>query len=188
MSYASSIQSTTGTMAEYARKLGHSAKPDMEIILEDSHSDQKIYTTFDAVSGKVNITAPHNARFDEIRITLEGQTKTYVENLSPHSTRSKTTAVHNFLKLVMPVRESDYPQPRIAEAGRTYTFPFNVGLTCRSFSRPTNSYISLSFLNNSYPGRARMNAEQTTYTKHISNFLQPCAIESSLDKMIWPRI
>jgi len=31
-----------------------------------------------------------------------------------------------------------------------------------------------------------MNAEQTTYTKHICNFLQPCAIESSLDKMIWP--
>jgi len=136
MSYAASIQSTTGTMAEYARKLGHSARPDMEIILEDSHSDQKIYTTFDAISGRVNITAPHNARFDEIRITLEGQTKTYVENLSPHSTKSKTTAVHNFLKLVMPVRESDYPQPRIAEAGRTYTFPFNVSLTCWAFLTP----------------------------------------------------
>jgi len=100
------------------------SQPDLEIVLEN-HIDGKVYTTFDAISGQVNITAPHNARFDEIKITLEGATKTYIENLSPASTRSRTTATHNFLKLVMPIRDTDYPQPRIAEAGRTYTFPFN---------------------------------------------------------------
>lgn len=96
----------------------------MEILIDD-HRNSKAYTTFDAISGKVNITAPHNARFDEIRITFEGTTKTYVENVNPHSSRSKTTAKHNFLKLIMPIKDSDYPQPRIAEAGITYTFPFN---------------------------------------------------------------
>ena len=104
--------------------MAQNGRPELEIALDD-HQNGKIYSTFDPVSGNVKITAPHNARFDEIRITLEGSSKTYVENLSPHSTRSRTTAVHNFLKLVMPVRDSDYPQPRIAEAGRTYTFPFN---------------------------------------------------------------
>jgi len=96
----------------------------MEIILDD-YTEGKFYSTFDALSGRVEITAPHNARFDEIQITLEGTVKTFVENLSPTSTRSKTTALHKFLKLVMPIAEADYPQPRIAEAGRTYTFPFN---------------------------------------------------------------
>jgi hypothetical protein len=122
--YAASIQSTTSTLATYARKITQNGRPDMEIILDD-HREGKIYTTLDALSGKVEITASHNARFDEIQITLEGSVKTYVENLSPHTTRARTTAAHNFLKLTMPIRDADYPQPRIAEAGRKYTFPFN---------------------------------------------------------------
>lgn len=96
----------------------------MEIIL-DNHTNDKVYSTLDAISGKVQITASRDARFDEIQITLEGSIKTYVENMSPHSTRSKITAYHNFLKLTMPIADSDYPQPRIAEAGQKYTFPFN---------------------------------------------------------------
>ena len=99
----------------------------MDIILEN-HEDGKRYTTFDPVTGKVEITAPQDARFDEIRITLEGSIRTFVENLSPHSTKARTTATHNFLKLSMPIRDSEYPQPRIAEAGRTYTFPFNFNI------------------------------------------------------------
>jgi hypothetical protein len=124
MDAASLAQSTTGTIATYARKMSHSGRPDMKIIL-DNHDEGKIYTTFDALSGRVEITAPQNIRFDEIQITLEGTTKTFVENLSPHTTRARTTAMHNFLKLTMPIRDADYPQPRIAEAGQTYKFPFN---------------------------------------------------------------
>ncbi|TVY37610.1 hypothetical protein LOCC1_G006374 [Lachnellula occidentalis] len=122
--YATSIQSTTGSIATYARKLAQQGRPDMEIILDD-HIEGKIYTTFDALTGKVEITAPHQARFDEIHITLEGTVKTFVDDKSPANTKSKTTALHKFLKLVMPIAETDYPQPRVAEAGRTYTFPFN---------------------------------------------------------------
>ena len=124
MDATSLAQSTTGTLATYARKMSHSGRPDMKIIL-DNHDEGKIYTTFDALSGRVEITTSQNARFDEIQITLEGTTKTYVENLSPHTTRARTTAMHNFLKLTMPIRDADYPQPRIAEAGQTYKFPFN---------------------------------------------------------------
>lgn len=122
--YAASINSTTGAIATYARKMAQNGKPDIEITL-DNHSEGKVYTTFDALSGKVEITAPHNARFDEVQITLQGSVKTFVENLSPTSARTRTTAVHNFLRLTMPIRESEYPHPRIAEAGITYTFPYN---------------------------------------------------------------
>jgi hypothetical protein len=124
MAYAASVQSTTGTIATYAKKIVQNGRPNMDIILDD-HAEGKVYTTFDALSGKVEITASHNARFDEIQITLEGSTKVWVENLSPHSTRARTTAKHSFLKLTMPIQEADYPQPRVAEAGRTYTYPFN---------------------------------------------------------------
>lgn len=124
MPYAASIQSTTGTIASYAKKVAHTGRPEMEIILDD-HTETKTYTTFDALSGNVKITAPHEARFDEIQITLEGCVRTYVENFSPHSTKACTRARHNFLKLTMPIRECDYPQPRLAEAGKPYSFPFN---------------------------------------------------------------
>jgi hypothetical protein len=90
--YASSVQSTTGTIAGYARKIAQISKPDMEILLQDHH-DGKIYSTFDPICGRVEITAPHNARFDEVQITFEGSSKVYVENLSPAATRSKITAV-----------------------------------------------------------------------------------------------
>ena len=104
--------------------MSQNCRPDMDIVI-DNHKEGKTYTTFDAISGKVNITAPNEARFDEIQITFEGTARTAIENLSPHTTKSRTTARHNFLKLTMPIRESDYPHPRVAEAGRTYTFPFH---------------------------------------------------------------
>ncbi len=122
--YAGSLHSTTESIAGYARRMGQNPRPELDIRLRD-HYEGKVYTTFDAITGCVEITAPHSARFDEVQITFEGTTRTYVENLSPSAIRSKTTAVHKFLKLVMPVRESDYPQPRIAEPGRTYRFDFN---------------------------------------------------------------
>lgn len=119
-----SIYSTTGTVASVFQRMSQNGRPDMDIVIDD-HKEGKTYTTFDSISGKVNITAPHEARFDEIQITFEGTARTAIENLSPHTTKSRTTARHNFLKLTMPIKESDYPQPRVAEAGRTYTFPFN---------------------------------------------------------------
>jgi hypothetical protein len=125
MSYAASILSTSGPLATYGKKISHHGRPDVEILI-DNHEDGKTYTTFDALSGIVNITAPYNSRFDEIKITLEGTARTIIDNLAPTTSRTKITATHNFLKLVMPIRDSDYPVPRIAEAGRTYTFPFNV--------------------------------------------------------------
>jgi hypothetical protein len=127
MSPSASLLSTTSTLAGYMRKVGHS-RPGVEVVI-DNYTPDKVYTTFDAVTGLVNITAPQqNVRFDEVRITLQGLAKTFVENLSASGSRSKGVARHNFLKLVMPLKDSDYPHPRVAEAGRTYTFPFNVSL------------------------------------------------------------
>ncbi len=79
---AASVLSGSGTVATYTRKMGQAARPEMEIFL-DNHTSNTIYTTLDALSGRVEISAPHSARFDEVRITLEGTVKTYVEAMSP---------------------------------------------------------------------------------------------------------
>jgi hypothetical protein len=123
----SSVESTSSSIVGFVKKIAQNSRPGVEVIIDD-HTPQKIYTTFDAVTGVVKITAPQNTRFDEINITLEGRSKTFIENFSAAGTRSRSVASHCFLKLVMPMSESSYPQPRIAEAGFTYSFPFNVSL------------------------------------------------------------
>jgi hypothetical protein len=45
--------------------------------------------------------------------------------MTPVAVQTKTDASHTFLRLNMPIADSEYPQPRIAEAGQTYTFPFH---------------------------------------------------------------
>ncbi len=114
------------SIATYAKRLAQYGHPEIDISL-DEHNDIPItYTTADSLSGQVSITAPHTARFDEVHITLEGTTITAVEAMSPvASTHSRIEARHPFLKLTMPIPDSEYPQPRIAEAGETYKFPFN---------------------------------------------------------------
>jgi hypothetical protein len=130
-SYASSIASN-------AKKVALPTRPDIEIHLKD-HTEGKFYTTYDALSGNVDIVAPQNARFDEVKITLEGTIRTYIDNLAPTaSATSKTSAIHRFLKMVMPVSESEYPQPRIAEAGQTYTFPYNFVIPDQLLPRSCN--------------------------------------------------
>ena len=54
-----------------------------------------------------------------------GSTRTYVEKIATTGpTTGRTRAFHNFLKLTQPIHEASLPQPCIAQAGRTYRFPF----------------------------------------------------------------
>ncbi|KAJ5730408.1 uncharacterized protein N7483_004916 [Penicillium malachiteum] len=79
------------------------------------------YTSGDRVEGVANITVDHETRFDEIEIILQGNSSTLVERVS---CPGRTGAQHMFLKLRQPIEDSEYPTPRVLEAGRTYKFPF----------------------------------------------------------------
>ncbi|KAI9806409.1 MAG: hypothetical protein M1833_003596 [Piccolia ochrophora] len=117
---------TRNTVGSQMRALAQRGRPKIEISLKN-HDDLAgtTYTTLDTLEGEVAITAQQDARFDEIGITFEGSTKTYVEKLSTVSAAAnRVEASHNFLKLSQPIDESTLPQPRIAEAGKTYRFPF----------------------------------------------------------------
>jgi hypothetical protein len=134
-----------GTIAGYARKIAQNAHPSLEIAIHD-HSVGKVYTTFDAVAGIVSIRAPRKMRFDQVRITLEGTTTTSVEDMPASSFSTKRVAHHHFLKLAMPMTDADCSLPLVAEAGRAYTFPFNVSLTSfRARHAPSLSFTPASF-------------------------------------------
>ncbi|RYP65736.1 hypothetical protein DL769_006230 [Monosporascus sp. CRB-8-3] len=116
-----SDRGTIGSSGGYARRLTMAAqKPAaMEIHIEN-HYRSKIYTSSSPISGHVSINTQHDVRFDSLQILLLGTAKTRVDGVSvPQST------CHTFLKLTMPIPESCYPVPRVLEAGRTYSVPFN---------------------------------------------------------------
>ncbi|CAI7583620.1 hypothetical protein N7533_009026 [Penicillium manginii] len=79
------------------------------------------YTTGDHIEGTVTITVEHETRFDEVEIAFQGSSRTTVERAA---CPGRTGSQHMFLKLRQPIEDTDYPAPRVFEAGRKYTFPF----------------------------------------------------------------
>ncbi|EEQ32648.1 hypothetical protein McanMca71_007795 [Microsporum canis] len=98
----------------------------VEITLKDQPvSGICSYTTLDTIEGEATFISDVDTRFEQISITFLGTARTLIERPgSAGPTVGRSTAFHPFLRLVQPIDESDYPQPRILEAGRRYTFPF----------------------------------------------------------------
>ncbi|KAK1997491.1 arrestin [Colletotrichum falcatum] len=103
----------------FARQPVSSRKHSVEVRIND-HYHSKVYTSGDPVSGQVTINPSHDSRFDHVQIILIGTSRTRLDALQIPQLSS-----HTFLKLEMPISDSAYPVPRIFEAGRTYTIPFN---------------------------------------------------------------
>ncbi|KAI9771156.1 MAG: hypothetical protein M1840_002507 [Geoglossum simile] len=123
--YAESIASRN-TVATHLRALSQIGKPAIDIVLNDDRqgAHNRSYSTSDKIEGEVSITAPNDTRFDDVFIAFEGNTKVFMETLSAHASTSRIDASHKFLRLNQPIPSSSYPVPRIAEAGRTFKFPF----------------------------------------------------------------
>ena len=102
-------------------------KPVIEVTLTDDQKDKFApqYTSLDEIKGEVSITAPCDTSFDDIYISFEGSTRTFVEKLASTSpTTGRTEAFHNFVRLIQPLDASTISDPRIIEAGKVYKFPF----------------------------------------------------------------
>ncbi|KMU79387.1 hypothetical protein CISG_07791 [Coccidioides immitis RMSCC 3703] len=122
----SSLESrSTGTFNSITRK----GRPSVEITLDGDVSSQSrginTYTTLDPIEGKVVISADTDVRFDQIHISFIGAARTLIERPGyAGPTVGQSSAFHAFLRLTQPIEESQYPQPRVLEAGRKYSFPF----------------------------------------------------------------
>ncbi|MCJ1339499.1 hypothetical protein MMC09_004789 [Bachmanniomyces sp. S44760] len=102
-------------------------KPAIEITLDDQPQGSFVpaFTTLDKIEGKVTITAPSPIEFQDIHITFQGSTRTFVEKVATAaSANTRTQAYHNFLRLTQPIEYTDFPESRLLQGGRPYTFPF----------------------------------------------------------------
>lgn len=102
-------------------------KPVIEISLSDGQQKDFVpsYTSRDHIQGVVSITARCDTPFDEIYVTFEGTTKTFVEKVSTAlPANGRTEAFHVFLRLIQPIDAESLPGDRILKAGQTYSIPF----------------------------------------------------------------
>ena len=107
------------------QSLGLRKKNDVEIVLDGAEDFVHSYSTFDEIKGNVILKFEKDTAIDDISITFEGVSLTYVEKVATTApTTGRTTGRHHFLKLLQPVGAEDLPENRIAKAGTTYSIPF----------------------------------------------------------------
>ena len=103
-------------------------KGDIDIVLEpqdDVPGFVNCYSTHDAIKGEVIVSFERDTHFDDMMITFEGQTATYVEKVATTApTTGRTTGKHVFLKLLQPIDSANLPRHNNATAGTRYQFPF----------------------------------------------------------------
>lgn len=102
-------------------------KPTIAITLHDDQQEAFVpsYTSLDQIRGDAVVTAKSDTSYDEIYVTFEGTTKTFVEKVATTSpANGRTEAFQVFLRLIQPMERNALPESRILKAGQTYRFPF----------------------------------------------------------------
>ena len=100
-------------------------KNEIDIILDGEAEYVHSYSTFDEIKGLVEIKFEADIELEELQITFEGQTLTYVEKIaSTAPTTGRTTGRHTFLKLFQPVDTDKLPSDGLLRGGTTYSIPF----------------------------------------------------------------
>ncbi|MCJ1348959.1 hypothetical protein MMC31_007192, partial [Peltigera leucophlebia] len=109
------------------RLLTSTLKPVIEVALNDSQQRDFVpsYTSRDRIRGIVSVTATYDTPFDELYVTFEGTTKTFVEKVSTaFPANGRTEAFHVFLRLIQPIDVGSLPEDKLLKAGQTYSIPF----------------------------------------------------------------
>ncbi|KAI4208243.1 MAG: hypothetical protein LQ346_000123 [Caloplaca aetnensis] len=102
-------------------------KPVVEIRLTDGQQDAFIpsYSSLDQIQGNVSVAASVDTKVEQVFITFEGGTRTYVEKTATTApTNDRLNAYHTFVRLVQPMDDAIFPESGIFKAGETYNFPF----------------------------------------------------------------
>lgn len=118
--------STTQSRRQSAwEQLGLRRKTEIEIVLDGGDDFVHSYTTHDEIKGEVILKFEKDTAIDDLVITFEGLTFTYVEKIATTApTTGRTTGRHTFLKLLQPVDVDSLPANRIAKSGESYPVPF----------------------------------------------------------------
>ncbi|KAF1914163.1 arrestin [Ampelomyces quisqualis] len=128
-SRSATMQSMRNQVDSKVRIMTHYGQPTIEINLRGTEGPRNTwvtsYSTMDTLEGTVTIVAAHDTMFEDIDIAFVGTSQVFVDTLTTTpSMTGRTEADHRFLVLRQPIPESDFPSPRMFEAGVTYEFPF----------------------------------------------------------------
>ncbi|GFP53665.1 hypothetical protein ACSS6W_001237 [Trichoderma asperelloides] len=113
--------SSQGTTRPFkGSKSSSSQNPLMEVKI-DQHFKAKVYTSGSTIAGHVAVRPLKDTSFDHLDIVFVGISATrldFVQQYPSHSFRP-------FLKIRMPIQESDLPQDQVFRAGSEYKIPFH---------------------------------------------------------------
>ncbi|EHK48311.1 uncharacterized protein TrAtP1_001072 [Trichoderma atroviride] len=113
--------SSQGTTRPFkGSKSSSSQNPLMEVKI-DQHFKAKVYTSGSTIAGHVAVRVLKDTSFDHLDIVFVGISATrldFVQQYPSHSFRP-------FLKIRMPIQESDMPQEQVFRAGNEYKIPFH---------------------------------------------------------------
>ncbi|KAF1851393.1 arrestin [Cucurbitaria berberidis CBS 394.84] len=128
LSHANTMHSIGNQIGYKVRNIAHLGQPTIDIDVHGSDGRNAFlssFSTMDTVQGNVTITAPYDTRFNDVDIAFVGISQVFVDRLTTTPTMTgRTEAAHRFLLLRQPMDESDFPSPRVLEAGKSYKFPF----------------------------------------------------------------
>lgn len=110
---------STGTKPRASRTTSGIKQRTLIEIKVDQHFESKIYTSGSVISGTVSVSSSSNLAFQKFDLVLFGRT-----TASIHIQHDAPPSSHTFLRLSMPVSESNFSDAHILQAGQIYNIPF----------------------------------------------------------------
>lgn len=108
-----------------ANAIGLRKRNEIDIVLDGEGEFVHSYSTYDEIKGCVNVKFEKDTSFDDLNVTFEGQSNTYVEKMvTAAPTTGRTTGKHVFLRVQQPIGPDLLPGDDIFRGGVTYTIPF----------------------------------------------------------------
>lgn len=100
-------------------------RPRVKIDIQLDGCPNSAFSTLDTIRGEVLLSADADTHFDQVAISFTGTSRALIELSGVTApTVGTSSAFHTFLRLVQPVESAAYPEPRVLEAGKSYSFPF----------------------------------------------------------------
>lgn len=113
----------TALVDTLSRKL--TRRSEIEVILDGRDDFVRTYSTYDSITGHVQVKFDRDTVIDDLTIVFEGQSNCFVEKIATASpTTGRTTGRHTFLRMQQPVYDDQLPENNLAIAGVTYRIPF----------------------------------------------------------------
>lgn len=113
----------TAIVETISRKLAR--RSELEVVLDGRDDFVRTYSTYDSITGQVEIKFERDTLISDVSVVFEGQSNCFVEKIATASpTTGRTTGKHTFLRMQQPIYDDQLPDHHLALAGTVYRIPF----------------------------------------------------------------